>query len=83
MTALPAPTQTLMYQEAQESARRVADQLQANQAAVAELAQELRRQPPRFVVTRGSKMRCRTYRSSGSPLIRLTSSPMVMKPRSL
>jgi len=63
MTSLPAPTQTLMYQEAQESAERVAEQLRANQAAVAALAQELRRQPPRFVVTsaRGSSDHAATF----------------------
>lgn len=63
MTCLPAPAQTLMYKEAQESARRVADQLRANQAGVAQLAEELRRHPPRFVVTsaRGSSDHAATF----------------------
>ena len=63
MTSLPAPEQTLMYQEAQESAQRVAHQLLANQAGITQLAQELRSHPPRFVVTsaRGSSDHAATF----------------------
>jgi len=63
MTALPAPDQTLMYREARESAGRVAAQLAANETVVSRLAQELRGNPPRFVVTsaRGSSDHAATF----------------------
>ena len=55
---------TLMYQEAHESADVVARQFAANEAVVAALAQSLRAQPPRFIVTcaRGSSDHAATYR---------------------
>ena len=54
---------TLMYQEARESAAVVARQLAANEAVVAALAQSLRGQPPRFIVTcaRGSSDHAAAY----------------------
>jgi glucosamine--fructose-6-phosphate aminotransferase (isomerizing) len=63
MTALPATEQTLMYREAQESAARVAHQLEANHEVVASLARDLRAMPPRFVVTsaRGSSDHAATF----------------------
>jgi len=52
-----------MYREARESAERVAAQLAANEASVSRLAQELRSDPPRFVVTsaRGSSDHAATF----------------------
>jgi len=52
-----------MYSEARESAERIADQLTANEAIVSRLAQELRNNPPRFVVTsaRGSSDHAATF----------------------
>ena len=54
---------TLMYQEAHESAEVVARQFAANEAVVAALAQSLRAQPPRFIVTcaRGSSDHAAAY----------------------
>jgi len=63
MTTLPAPEQTLMYREARDSGERIATQLGANEAVVSRLAQELRRDPPRFIVTgaRGSSDHAATF----------------------
>jgi glucosamine--fructose-6-phosphate aminotransferase (isomerizing) len=54
---------TLMYQEAHESADVVARQFAANEAVVAALAQSLRAKPPRFIVTcaRGSSDHAAAY----------------------
>ncbi|KZC42664.1 iron dicitrate transport regulator FecR, partial [Rhodanobacter sp. FW510-R12] len=54
---------TLMYQEAHESATVVARQFAANEAVVSALARELRAQPPRFIVTcaRGSSDHAAAY----------------------
>ena len=54
---------TLMYQEAHESADVVARQFAANEAVVSALAQSLRAQPPRFIVTcaRGSSDHAAAY----------------------
>ena len=54
---------TLMYQEAHESAAVVARQFAANEAVVGALAQSLRAQPPRFIVTcaRGSSDHAAAY----------------------
>lgn len=54
---------TLMYQEAHESAAVVARQFAANEAVVDALARELRAQPPRFIVTcaRGSSDHAAAY----------------------
>ena len=54
---------TLMYREAHEAGAAVARQLQANGAVVDRLAAELRRQPPRFIVTcaRGSSDHAATF----------------------
>ncbi|EIM03250.1 SIS domain-containing protein [Rhodanobacter denitrificans] len=54
---------TLMYQEAHESADVVARQFAANEAVVGALAQSLRAQPPRFIVTcaRGSSDHAAAY----------------------
>ena len=54
---------TLMYQEAHESAEVVARQFAANEAIVTALAQSLRAQPPRFIVTcaRGSSDHAAAY----------------------
>ncbi|MBI1687085.1 iron dicitrate transport regulator FecR, partial [Caulobacter hibisci] len=58
MTALPlshfqalTPEATRMFQEAGEASVVVARQLAANAAAVAAIAERLRSQPPRAVVT--------------------------------
>lgn len=60
---LPAPEQTLMYQEAAEAADVVTRQFAQNHAVVAQLAAELRATPPAFVVTcaRGSSDHAATY----------------------
>ncbi|HWX65937.1 MAG TPA: SIS domain-containing protein [Rhodanobacter sp.] len=54
---------TLMYREAHEAADVVARQFAANEAVVSELAQLLRAQPPRFIVTcaRGSSDHAAAY----------------------
>jgi glucosamine--fructose-6-phosphate aminotransferase (isomerizing) len=54
---------TLMYREAHESAAVVARQFAANEAVVSALAQSLRAQPPRFIVTcaRGSSDHAAAY----------------------
>lgn len=54
---------TLMYQEAHEAAAVVARQFAANEGVVAALAQSLRAQPPRFIVTcaRGSSDHAAAY----------------------
>ena len=54
---------TLMYREAHEAADVVARQFAANEAVVSELAQALRAQPPRFIVTcaRGSSDHAAAY----------------------
>lgn len=54
---------TLMYQEAHESADVVARQFAANEAVVTALANSLRAQPPRFIVTcaRGSSDHAAAY----------------------
>ena len=58
-----AAHETFMFREAHEAGAAVARQLQANAAAVEELAADLRRQPPRFIVTcaRGSSDHAATY----------------------
>ncbi len=60
---MPAPNSTWMYTEAAEAATAVARQFAANAAIVAGLAQRLRAQPPRFIVTcaRGSSDHAATY----------------------
>jgi glucosamine--fructose-6-phosphate aminotransferase (isomerizing) len=57
------PTQTLMHAEAGEAAAVVERQLVANDTVVRALAERLRAQPPRFVVTcaRGSSDHAATY----------------------
>ena len=57
------PQSTRMYREAEEAADRIEAQLAANAAAVGELAQRLRANPPRFVVTcaRGSSDHAATF----------------------
>jgi glutamine---fructose-6-phosphate transaminase (isomerizing) len=54
---------TLMYREAHEAADVVARQFRANEAVIGELAQSLRAQPPRFIVTcaRGSSDHAAAY----------------------
>lgn len=54
---------TLMYQEAHESAAVVARQFAANDGVVSALAQSLREQPPRFIITcaRGSSDHAAAY----------------------
>lgn len=61
--ALPSETQTLMFQEAAQSASVIADQFAHNHAVVRALAEELRANPPPFVVTcaRGSSDHAATY----------------------
>lgn len=61
--ALPAPTDTLMFREAAETAGVVQRQFAANAAAVARLADDLRRDPPPFIATcaRGSSDHAATY----------------------
>ncbi len=63
IAALPAETDTLMFQEAQQSADLVAAQYARNAAVIAALADDLRRDPPPFVVTcaRGSSDHAATY----------------------
>ncbi|KRE85926.1 iron dicitrate transport regulator FecR [Rhodanobacter sp. Soil772] len=58
-----AARDTLMYQEAHEAADVVARQFAANEAVVSALAQSLRAQPPRFIVTcaRGSSDHAAAY----------------------
>ena len=60
---LPAPSDTLMHQEAAQTADIVADQYARNAATVKALADDLRRNPPPFVVTcaRGSSDHAATY----------------------
>jgi glucosamine--fructose-6-phosphate aminotransferase (isomerizing) len=62
-TGLPSTTATLMFAEAQESASAIARQYERNHDTVVALADALRRQPPRFVVTcaRGSSDHAATY----------------------
>ena len=62
-TPLPAPSDTLMHQEAAQTADIVADQYARNAATVKALADDLRRNPPPFVVTcaRGSSDHAATY----------------------
>ena len=62
-TSLPAPSDTLMHQEAAQTADIVADQYTRNAATVKALADDLRRNPPPFVVTcaRGSSDHAATY----------------------
>ena len=54
---------TLMYREAHEAAEVVARQFAANEAAISALAQQLRADPPRFIVTcaRGSSDHAAAY----------------------
>lgn len=63
VAALPAPTDTLMFREAAETAVVVERQFAANAAVVARLAEELRREPPPFIATcaRGSSDHAATY----------------------
>ncbi len=63
LATLPAVTDTLMFQEAQQTADVVATQYARNQATVQALAAELRSNPPPFVVTcaRGSSDHAATY----------------------
>jgi glucosamine--fructose-6-phosphate aminotransferase (isomerizing) len=58
-----AARDTLMYQEAHESADVIARQFAANEAVVSALAQSLRAQPPRLIVTcaRGSSDHAAAY----------------------
>lgn len=61
--ALPSETQTLMFQEAAQSASVIADQFAHNHTVVKALAEELRANAPPFVVTcaRGSSDHAATY----------------------
>ncbi|HEU4664235.1 MAG TPA: iron dicitrate transport regulator FecR, partial [Dokdonella sp.] len=54
---------TLMYREVRESPTAIARQLEANRAAIGELAATLRRERPRFVATgaRGSSDNAATF----------------------
>lgn len=63
VAALPAPTDTLMFREAAETAAVVERQFAANAAVVARLAEDLRRAPPPFIATcaRGSSDHAATY----------------------
>lgn len=63
VAALPAPTDTLMFREAAETAAVVERQFAANAAVVARLAEGLRRDPPPFIATcaRGSSDHAATY----------------------
>ncbi len=63
VAALPAPTDTLMFREAAETAAVVERQFAANAAVVARLAEDLRREPPPFIATcaRGSSDHAATY----------------------
>lgn len=60
---LPAPHDTLMYAEAAQTAEAVAAQFARNEAVIAALAEDLRRNPPPFVATcaRGSSDHAATY----------------------
>lgn len=60
---MPAPNSTWMFTEAAEAATAVARQFAANAPVVAALAERLRAQPPRFIVTcaRGSSDHAATY----------------------
>lgn len=57
------PSHTLMFSEAHESAEVVARQFAANEAVVSALAESLRAEPPRFIVTcaRGSSDHAAAY----------------------
>ncbi len=59
----PATTETLMFQEARQTAGIVAAQFARNAAVISALAQDLRRNPPPFVATcaRGSSDHAATY----------------------
>ncbi len=59
----PAATETLMFQEARQSAGIVAAQFARNAAVISDLAEDLRRNPPPFVATcaRGSSDHAATY----------------------
>ncbi len=61
--ALPAPSQTLMFREAAETADVVAAQFARNRDVIAALAAQLRDAPPPFVATcaRGSSDHAATY----------------------
>ncbi|KAF1720507.1 SIS domain-containing protein [Pseudoxanthomonas wuyuanensis] len=61
--ALPAETDTLMFQEARQTAEVVATQFSRNDAVIRALAQQLRENPPPFVATcaRGSSDHAATY----------------------
>jgi glucosamine--fructose-6-phosphate aminotransferase (isomerizing) len=58
-----APESTKMFAEAHEASEAVARQLAANESIVRDLAQRLRRNPPRFIVTtaRGSSDHAATF----------------------
>ncbi|MGH8060494.1 MAG: SIS domain-containing protein [Pseudoxanthomonas sp.] len=60
---LPDPDQTLMHAEAAQTADIVAAQFARNEAVIATLAEDLRRNPPPFVATcaRGSSDHAATY----------------------
>ena len=60
---MPTPDSTWMHTEAAEAATAVARQFAANAPVVAALAQRLRAQPPRFIMTcaRGSSDHAATY----------------------
>lgn len=60
---LPDPDQTLMHAEAAQTADIVAAQFARNEAVIAALAEDLRRNPPPFVATcaRGSSDHAATY----------------------
>ncbi len=60
---MPAPDSTWMHTEAAEAANAVARQFAANAATIDALAETLRAQPPRFIVTcaRGSSDHAATY----------------------
>lgn len=62
-SSLPAPADTLMFQEAQQTADVVATQYQRNETVIRTLAADLRADPPPFVVTcaRGSSDHAATY----------------------
>ncbi len=62
-TQTPLPEATLMFQEAQQTAEVVAAQFARNEATIAALAADLRRDPPPFVATcaRGSSDHAATY----------------------
>ncbi|HEY5971086.1 MAG TPA: SIS domain-containing protein [Pseudoxanthomonas sp.] len=60
---LPAAADTLMFQEARQTAAIVATQFARNAAVISDLAEDLRRNPPPFVATcaRGSSDHAATY----------------------